>query len=228
MAERKLEYQAHCFFATRLRYFAAYPMRPIARLSLIAAVPILFGVPAPVMVKNRPLLRIKHEIISFGWKQNRILVVTQSGRVSLSVQRSAPFSAETSEHQQPNGMLHSAELQALRNLLASTPVQKLHDSYSASSSPTITSDGGESMTIEVNILEEQKRIVLPDLDSVGAHNSTVYPAPLHDVVCKIYGLEQRLGIPYGKTVMVDTDGRKSDDTLCETHSLELTPSPLPQ
>jgi len=202
-------------------------MRPIARLVLIAAAPILLGAPAPAPVKNRPLLQIKHEIISFGWTQNRVLLITQSGRISLSVQLTAFLSSETSKRQQPDGMLNPAELEALRNLLASTPVQNLHDSYSPFSSPTITSDLSESMTIEVNILEKQKRILLPGLESVGAHNSTVYPPPLHDLVCRIYGLEQRLGIPYGKTVMVDADGRESDNTLCESQSLELIPKPVP-
>jgi hypothetical protein len=196
------------------------------RLGLMAAAPILVGAPAPAPAKDRPLLRIKHEMISFGWIENRTLVVTQSGRISLSVQSSAP-SSETSERQQPEGMLNPAELQALRNLLASTAVQNLHDSYSPFSSPTITSDGDESMTIEWSILDRQKRIVLQSLDWVGAHNSTVYPAPLHDLVCRIYGLEQRLGIPYRRTDMVNADGRKSDDTLCESQSMELIPKPGP-
>ena len=151
-------------------------MRPIAGL-LIAAAPILLRAPAPAPVKNRPLLQIKHEIISFGWTQNRVLLITQSGRISLSVQLTAFLSSERSKRQQPDGMLNPAELEALRNLLASTPVQNLHDSYSPFSSPTITSDLSESMTIEVNIFEKQKRILLPGLESVGAHNSTVYPPP---------------------------------------------------
>jgi hypothetical protein len=83
------------------------------------------------------------------------------------------------------------------------------------------------MTIEVNILKKSKSIALPHLESAGAHNSTIYPTPLRDLVCKIYGLEQRLGIPYGKTVMVDTGGRKFDDTLCDSQSLELIPKPVP-
>lgn len=72
-----------------------------------------------------------------------------------------------------------------------------------------------------------KRIALPHLNFGGAYNSKIYPVPIHDLTCKIYGLKVRAGIPYGRTVSIDSEGHKSDDTWCDAGSLELIPKPAP-
>jgi len=173
--------------------------------------------------KEKPLLKVRQSIVSFGWTQNRTLEVKQNGRISLEVQHSAPLSGRIIKVQKSDEMLNTAEVPALRDLLAGPAIQDLRDSYSPPGL-AITSDYYASMEIEMTIFEKSKRIVLPDLRE-GAHDSKIYPAPLLDLICKINGLEQRLGVHYGRSVLVDKDGRESDDTLCDSGSLELIPKP---
>lgn len=148
--------------------------------------------------KEKPLLKV-HESIKGGWvlyTEHRSLEVTQSGRVSLKGRTKV--------------MLSAAELQALRNFLDSQPVKDLHDSYF--DRELCLDCGAHSMEIEMNVHAEAKRI---SLNWRMAPHFKDHPAPLHDLVCKIYGLEKRVG-----AVRIDPDG-------CDAASLDLVPKPEP-
>jgi hypothetical protein len=208
--------------ARRLNVSRMCPVdRAIANLACVAALALLFGSPSKLLAKEkeRPLLRVHQSIFSFGWTQNRVLGVTQDGRISLKNKPSVLFSGRKTK-----AKLNAVELQALRNFLARATIQDLRDVYFDDG---MTLDYSASMEIEMTVMEKPKRIVLPHLGFAGEHNSKIYPAPLHDLVCKIYGLEERLGIRYGHAVAVDRDGRKLDDTWCDSASLELIPKPAP-
>jgi hypothetical protein len=159
--------------------------------------------------KEKPLLRVREVIFSWGQTRKRLLEISQNGGISLRKRKV---------------ILSTAELQALRDFLNSGAVRDLHDSYADFE---ITTDYSASMEIEMTPDEKTKRIVLSHLDFAGAHNSKIYPVPIHDLVCKIYGLEERVGIPYGRAVRIDLDGHKSDDTWCDRASLDLIPKPAP-
>jgi len=98
-------------------------------------------------------------------------------------------------------------------------IQGLQDSYFDN---TLTTDYASSMEIEINVLKEPKRIVLPHLDLSGEHNSKIYPAPVHDLICKGYGLEERVGIHYAQVVSVDPN-----NVNMTTLGATVAPSPTP-
>jgi hypothetical protein len=112
----------------------------------------------------------------------------------------------------------------LRDFLKSGAIRDLQDSYV---NHELLLDYNASMEIEMTVNEKTKRIALHGLSLGGTHNSKIYPVPIHDLVCKIYGLEKRVGITYGPTVQIDPDGHESDDTWCDAGSLDLIPKPAP-
>ena len=187
-----------------------------AKRACIAAAVLLFCSFPGLMAreKEKPLLRVREVIFSWGGTRKRLLEISQNGTISLKM----------TSRKGSKAILSAAELQALRSFLNSGSVQDLQDSYV---SVAITLDYHASMEIEMTPDGKTKRIALPGQIFRGAHNSKIYPVPLHDLVCKIYGLEQRVGIPYGPTVRIDSDGHKSDDTWCDAASLELIPKPAP-
>ena len=197
----------------------------ISKLACIGAVMLLFeSFPALIATeKEKTLLRVCESIISFGRTQDRVLEVDPNGRVSLTVKYGDIFS-RSSEKKKSEAVLNPAELQALRDFMAGGAIQGLQGSYFDN---TLTTDYAASMEIEIKVLEKHKRIVLPHLDFSGEHNSKIYPAPIHDLVCKVYGLEERVGIHYGHAVSVDLNKRKHDDTWCNSASLQLIPTPTP-
>lgn len=183
------------------------------KMTCIAAVTLAFCsfIELKASGKEKPLLRV-HESIKGGWyfflTEHHSLEVTQSGRVSLKKGTKV--------------MLSSAELQALRNFLDSGPVRNLQDSYYAFG--MCRDCGAHSMKIEITVGGETKRVSLIWRGELRSKN---YPVSLHDLVCKVYGLEERVGIPYRRTVRVDPDGHKSfdPDTWCDAASVGLVPNP---
>jgi hypothetical protein len=176
--------------------------------------------------KEKPLLRV-HEVISNGFAggtQKRFLEVFQSGRISLKKSFTALLSGRKTNGKGATAILSSEELEALRESLNSPTISNLQDSYA---DDEFTFDYHGSMEIEMTPDGKTKRIALPDLSFGAAHNSKIYPVSIHDLVCKIYGLEQRVGIPYGRTVAIDPDGHKYDDTWCDAASLDLIPKSAP-
>jgi hypothetical protein len=183
-----------------------------SKFACIAAVALLFEV-FPVLMaveKEKALLRVHEKIFSFGWTRDRVLEVSPSGRISLRKNKKA------------EAMLSAAELRALRDLLASGAIQDLRSSYP---DETLTLDYNASMEIEINVLGKSKRIAFPHLGFSGEDNSRIYPAPVQDLVCKIYGLEERVGIHYGQAVSVAPDRSEHDDTWCTSASLQLIAPP---
>ena len=124
-----------------------------------------------------------------------------------------------SETKKSEAVLNVAQLQALRDFLAGRAIQGLQDSYFDN---TLTTDYASSMEIEINVLKEPKRIVLPHLHLAGEHNSKIYPSPVHDQVCKVYGLEERVGIHYAQVVSVDPN-----NVNMTTLGATVPPSPTP-
>ena len=152
--------------------------------------------------------------------QGRFLKVSQNGSISLS----ETLNSFPSGYRAAKAVLSAAELQALRDFLNSGDIRGLQDSYG---NYELVLDYHASMEIEMTANEKTKRIALPGLSFGGTHNSKIYPVPIHDLVCKIYGLEKRVGIPYEPTVRIDPDGHKSDDTWCDADSLDLIPKTAP-
>jgi hypothetical protein len=189
-----------------------------ARRICIAATAFLFCLSLGPIAKDKekPLLKV-HESINSMFAiqtQHRSLEVSQDGRISL----------KRTFGKRSKAILSAEELQALRSFLNSSTVWDLQDSYP---NHELTLDYHASMEIEMTPDGKTKRIALPGLNSGGTHNSKIYPVPIHDLVCKIYGLEERVGIRYGRTVTIDPDGHKYDDTWCDAASLDLIPKPAP-
>ena len=180
-----------------------------SKLACIGAVVLLCEF-FPVLMavgKEKALLRVHESIFSFGWTHDRVLEVFPSGRISL-------------KHK--TAMLSAAELQALRDFLASGVIQDLRGSYP---DDALTIDYSAHMEIDINISEKSKRIAFSHLDFSGEHNSKIYPAPAQDLVCKIYGLEERVGVHYGHAVSVAPNQSEHDDTWCNSASLQLIATP---
>lgn len=162
------------------------------------------------MAKHRtPLLRAHQVIFSFGRTEKRTLEVSQNGNVSLRTRFSSAKKAT----------LSAAELQGLRDFLDAGTIQSLQDSYVNRQSVL---DYNSSMEIEMTPSGKTKRIALHGL-FLGRTGNSQFPIPIHDLVCRIYGLEQRLGVRYGSTIKIDQEGHKSDDTWCNAESLEVIP-----
>jgi len=200
----------------------------IANRVCIAATAFLFCSPLGLIAreKEKPLLSV-HQVINSGFAggtQKRFLEVSQNGRVSLKKTFTAFPSGRKTGDKGSEAILNAAELQSLRDFLKSRTVRDLQGSYADDG---LTFDYHASMEIEMTPDGKTKRIALPSLDFGGAHNSKIYPVPIHDLVCKIYGLEERVGIPYGHAVTIDPDGHKYDDTWCDAASLDLAPKPAP-
>lgn len=164
--------------------------------------------------KEKSLLKVYESIPGcfgqIGTHKHHFVEVTQSGRISLKKGTKA--------------MLNGAELQALQNFLDSGPVRDLQDFYHDFGFSWDC--GAHSMEIEMTVRGKTKRIILK-WSGPGPPRSKNYPIPLRDLVCKIYGLEERVGIPYGRAVRIEADGHKSfdPDTWCDAASLDLVPNP---
>ena len=197
-----------------------------AILVCMTVVALFFDSPTELLAKERekPLLRVHESIVSFSRKEDHVLEVKQNGRIDLQVKRGTIFSRGSLENKKSQAILNANELQILRDLLTGSSVQGLQDSYL---DDVLTMDYSASMEIEIHVSERFKRIALPHLGFGGEHNSKIYPTTVHDLVCKIYGLEERAGFPYGHTVSVEADGRKSDDDWCRSVSLRLSPESSP-
>ena len=196
---------------------------PTSKFAFIAVVALLFEV-FPVMMaveKEKALLRVHESIFSFGWIEDRVLEVSPSGRISLMPQTGNFLSPGLRKNKKVEAMLSTAELQALRDFLASGAIQDLRGSYP----DDVTFDYSCFMDIEIDVLEKSKRIAFSHLGLSGKHNSRIYPAPAQDLVCKIYGLEERVGIHYGHVFSVAPDGSEHDDTWCTSASLQLIATP---
>ena len=195
------------------------------RLACIGVVMLLFASFPAMMAteKEKTLFCVYESIFSFGRTENRVLKVDPNGRVSLTVKYGNIFSLG-SEKKKSEAVLNAAELQALRDFIAGEAIQGLQGPYVDNA---LTTDYAASMEIEIKALKKPKRIVLPHLGFSGEHNSKIYPAPVHDLVCKIYGLEERVGIPYIHAVSVDLAEGEYDDTWCNSASLQLIPTPTP-
>jgi hypothetical protein len=152
--------------------------------------------------------------------EGRFLKVSQNGSISVR----ETINSFPSGRRAAKAALGAAELQALRDFLNSGDIRGLQDSYG---DYELVLDYHASMEIEMAANEKTKRIALHGLSFGGTHNSKIYPVPIHDLVCKIYGLEIRVGIPYRPTVQIDPDGHKSDDTWCDAGSLDLIPKTAP-
>lgn len=167
--------------------------------------------------KEKPLLRVHERIWSWGRTEKSTLEVSANGRISLKGTVVSGFRAK-------KATLSAEEIQALRNFLNSDQVQHLQDSYNRF---TFASDYSASMEIEVTPSANTKRIALYNLKLGEGKNSKIFPAAIHDLVCKIYGLEQRAGVRYRPTTRIEPDGTTSDDTWCDSASLELIAKPAP-
>jgi hypothetical protein len=177
---------------------------------------------------EKPLLRV-HESITSGFAmgtRDRFLEVSQNGQISLRKTFTALFSGKRTNEDGSKAMLNAAELLALRNFIDSKAVRELQAAYN-DHNLSLSSDYHGSMQIEMTPSEETKRIVLPSLGFDGEENSKIYPVPIHDLVCKIYGLEVRVGIPYSRTVRLDANRHESDATWCDAASLDLIPKAAP-
>jgi hypothetical protein len=176
----------------------------------------------------KPLLAV-HESIASGFSEgttDRFLQVSQLGEISLRTTFTALISGKKTSQSGLKATVNAAELLALRNFLNSAAVRNLQDSYN-DHDLTLSSDYHASMEIEMTPIEKTKRIALPSLSPGGEVNSKIYPAPIHDLVCKIYGLEVRVGIPYGRTTRTDANRHESDVTWCDGASLDLIPKSAP-
>jgi hypothetical protein len=177
--------------------------------------------------KKRPLLAI-HEVINNGFaggSKERFLDVSQDGRIALreTFKPYFPKMGKGTTRRSPEVILSAAELQALREFLNGKAIAELSDAYE---NIDVVTDYSGSMDIVILASEESKRIALPGLLFGKKRNSEIYPVPIHDLVCKIYGLEQRVGVPYGRATRYDNAGHESDDTWCDERALELVPKPL--
>ncbi len=176
--------------------------------------------------KKRPLLAI-HEVINNGFARGtkeRFLEVSHAGVVALheTFKPLFPAMGKASSRTAHSATLSAAELQALRDFLNAKDIGELHDAYE---NTDVVYDYSGSMDIVIFASEKAKYIALPGLMLGKTRNSEIYPVPIHDLVCKIYGLEQRVGVPYGRTTQYDADGHASDDSWCDEAALELAPKP---
>lgn len=189
----------------------------VKRICLVVAVAHFSSLPEWVAKpKEKPLLRVHERISSWGWTRKSTLEVSANGRISLKGTLVSGFRTK-------KATLSPEEIQALRNFLNTEPVQQLKDFYPCS----FTSDGGSSMKIELTPSANTKRIALCNLEFAGKQNSKAYPEAIHDLVCRIYGLKQRAGVRYRPTTRIEPDGKESDDTWCDSVSLELIAKPGP-
>lgn len=187
----------------------------VKRICLVIVVVHFSSLPEWVATpKEKPLLRVHEVIFSWGWTRKSTLEVSAKGRISLKGALVSGFRAK-------KATLSAEEIQALRNLLNSEPVQHLQDFYPCPSAR----DYSASMKIELTQSVNTKRIALCNLELVERKNSKIYPAAIHDLVCKIYGLKQRAGVRYRPTTRIEPDGTTSDDTWCDSASLELIAKP---
>lgn len=131
------------------------------RLACIVGVMLLFESFPALMAgeKEKTLFRVYESIFSFGRTENRVLEVDPNGRISLTVTYGDIFSRD-SETKKSEAVLNAAELQALRDFMAGAAIQDLLGAYLDDSR---TTDYAASMKIEINLLKEPKRIVLPNL-----------------------------------------------------------------
>lgn len=166
--------------------------------------------------KEKPLLRVHEKIFSWGWTRKSNLEVSANGRISLK-------GTLISGSKVKKATLAAEEIQALRNFLNSEPVQQLQDFYPCH----FATDYNASTKIELTPSANTKRIALCNLEFAGKQNPKDYPEAIHDLACKIYGLKQRAGVPYRPTTRIEPDGKESDDTWCDSASLELIAKPAP-
>jgi hypothetical protein len=188
-------------------------MRQVVAQCVTAAVFCFCLLPGAMAKHSPPLLRAHQVIFSFGITTKRTLEVSQDGRVSL----------RSSFSRAKRATLSPAELQGLRDFLTAGTIQSLQDSYDNWQWVT---DYNSSMEIEMTPSGKTKRIALQGL-FFGRTDNSQFPIPIHDLVCRIYGLEQRLGVRYGSTIKIDQEGHKSDDTWCNAESLEVIPKAAP-
>jgi hypothetical protein len=163
---------------------------------------------------ERPLLEVKETVFSgpISITQKRTVVVSQDGTISMKGGKPGKAS------------LTGAELQALRDFLNSKAIQGLGDAY-RNADPQMDRSG--AMQIEITSNEMTKRISLSAVDFGGDYDLNGFPAPVHELVCKVYGLGHRVGIPYGRTVQDGSGGRRADRARCDAASLELIPKSFP-
>ena len=191
----------------------------VKRICLVVAVVHFSSLPEWVATsKEKPLLRVHEVIFSWGRTEKSTLEVSANGRISFKGTLVSGFRAK-------KATLSAEEIQALRNFLNSDQVQHLQDFYPDRF--TFTLDYHASMEIELTPSTNTKRIALYNLELGESKNSKIYPAAIHDLVCKIYGLKQRTGVRYHPTTRIEPDGTTSDDTWCDSASLELIAKPGP-
>lgn len=174
--------------------------------------------------KQKTLFRVFESISSFGQTEDRALEVDPSGRVSLTV-KDGDILSDRSEKTKHEAVLNATELQALHDFLAGGAIQSLQGLYYDND---VTTDYAASMEIEINVLKEPKRVMLPHLVTLGEDDSKIYPAAVHELVCKVYGLEERFGIfTPTQLVSIDRNKREHHYTVCNSASLQLIPTPTP-
>lgn len=83
------------------------------------------------------------------------------------------------------------------------------------------------MKIELTPNANTKRVALCNLEFAGRQNSKDYPAAIRALACRIYGLKERAGVRYRPTTRIEPDGKESDDTWCDSASLEVIAKPAP-